>query len=289
MYQTPLLAILGQGQHNNNKIMEQHLVDAVYDDNLIEVKRLLRLEPAIDVNWHTSYSGNALLIAVSENRVDVLKELLSHPNIDVNAKYQDSSTALIVACSNGHLDCVKLLLKDKRVDVRSVNVLNLPAFDIAVFSRHLEIVKWWLALVSPEDPEDQRRRPDFERRFFTFGATIVDMTEMDSEEMSQLLIAYKQQPVAIHRKLRSELGLSQQVAAEVFAQVIFLCDGLLECDPICITNHVTNQAVRFFSVAKQLPMELQMVLCNLVAGSTATNILTVDSEPAFRSLAHLYL
>jgi len=47
--------------------------------------------------------------------------------------------------------------------------------------------------------------------------------------------------------------------------------------------------IRFFSVAQRLPMEVQMILCNRVAGSMRQNISSKDSEPAFQSLAERLL
>jgi hypothetical protein len=44
-------------------------------------------------------------------------------------------------------------------------------------------------------------------------------------------------------------------------------------------------AARFFGILQQLPMELQMILCHMVVDSPNQNILTKNSEPAFRCLA----
>ena len=44
-------------------------------------------------------------------------------------------------------------------------------------------------------------------------------------------------------------------------------------------------AARFFTIARQLPLELQMVLCYRVVGSAKEIIPGKDSEVAFKSLA----
>ena len=102
-------------------------------------------------------------------------------------------------------------------------------------------------------------------------------------------------PVTTRHRFRLELGLKDEIAAEVFAEVVFLCDGLLEykADEV----GVDAKRTRFFKIASQLPLqsrtrlskELQMVLCNRVADSPASNIRVQMSELAFRSLAAAYL
>jgi len=76
-----------------------------------------------------------------------------------------------------------------------------------------------------------------------------------------------------------------EVAADIFALIVFLCDNLLQLKPALTTTTTaeTNPtaASRFFAIASQLPMELQMVLSHRAVGS----ILLKDSEIAFKSLA----
>ena len=78
-----------------------------------------------------------------------------------------------------------------------------------------------------------------------------------------------------------------EVAADIFALIVFLCDNLLQLKPALTTTTTTTAetnptaASRFFAIASQLPMELQMVLSHRAVGS----ILLKDSEIAFKSLA----
>ena len=83
-----------------------------------------------------------------------------------------------------------------------------------------------------------------------------------------------------------KLGVLDELAAELFALTIFLCDGLLHLkSPALISSNFTTAACAFFAIAKRLPMELQMLLCRCAVGSMKQNILYQDSEPAFHSLA----
>jgi len=84
-----------------------------------------------------------------------------------------------------------------------------------------------------------------------------------------------------------KLGLLDELAAEVFALTVFLCDDLLKLKPATATTTTTTTATRFFTVATRLLMELQMVLCRRTVGSMRQNILHKDSEVAFKSLASL--
>ena len=85
-----------------------------------------------------------------------------------------------------------------------------------------------------------------------------------------------------------KLGVLDELPAELFALTVFLCDDLLQLKPAPLAstpNPADAAATRFFAIAFKLPMELQMVLCCRVVGSTKQNILRKDSEVAFRSLA----
>ena len=69
----------------------------------------------------------------------------------------------------------------------------------------------------------------------------------------------------------------------MFALVVFVSDGLLEI------KDTTTTAARFFSIARRLPLELQMMLCHRVVGSAKEIISGKDSEVAFKELARRLL
>jgi len=100
-------------------------------------------------------------------------------------------------------------------------------------------------------------------------------------EIAMLLERFVTNPVQARHELHMKLGLLDELAAELFATIVFLCDDLLQRKPA----PAPSGAARFFTIASKLPMELQMVLCCRVVGSTKQNILRKDSEVAFRSLA----
>ena len=96
-------------------------------------------------------------------------------------------------------------------------------------------------------------------------------------------------PALTRHELRGKLGVLDELAAEVFALIVFLCDDLLQLRPPALTTTTIASAAanRFFAIASQLPMELQMILCHRAFGSMKQNILRKDSETAFKSLARI--
>jgi len=100
-------------------------------------------------------------------------------------------------------------------------------------------------------------------------------------EAVRLLERFKSDVAQTRHATRVELGLLDEMAAEMFALVVFVSDGLLQI------NDATNPspAARFFRIASRLPLELQMVLCYRVMGSSKVIIRGKQSEVAFKDLA----
>jgi len=99
-------------------------------------------------------------------------------------------------------------------------------------------------------------------------------------------------PALTRHELRVKLGVLDELAAEVFALMVFLCDDLFHLKPASnptVTPNRTSATTRFFVIVKCLPIELQMILCHRAVGSTKQNILLKDSEAIFKSLARILL
>ena len=102
--------------------------------------------------------------------------------------------------------------------------------------------------------------------------------------MVSLLERFKKNPDHTRHEVRVDLGWYNEPAAEIFAPVVFLSDGLLEIKG----NQGENEsAKKFFRISRRLPIELQMILCHRAAGSMGVNIPRKDSEVAFKSLARV--
>ena len=98
-------------------------------------------------------------------------------------------------------------------------------------------------------------------------------------------------PAQTRHERRVKLGILDALAAEVFALTVFLCDDLLQLKPALASTTAASaaQALRFFTMASKLPMELQTLLRHRAVGSMKQNILRQDSESAFKSLARILL
>ena len=81
--------------------------------------------------------------------------------------------------------------------------------------------------------------------------------------------------------MRVKIGLLDELAAEMFALVVFVSDGLLQIND----TTTPSPAARFLSIARRLPLELQMVVCFRQVGSDKEIIPGKDSEVAFKELA----
>jgi len=94
-----------------------------------------------------------------------------------------------------------------------------------------------------------------------------------------LLERFKENPEETRSSMRAELGWFDE-AAEMFAMVVFVSDGLLQ-----INDTAPSLAARFFNIVRRLPLELQMMLCHRVVGSPKEIIPGKESEEAFKNLA----
>jgi len=102
--------------------------------------------------------------------------------------------------------------------------------------------------------------------------------------IAALIDSFDLDPVHTRQQLREHPELRDSFISNLFALVVFLCDGLLTVGAESPTH---QKAARFFKIAKRLPMELQMIMCNCVFGSGKDHVLTKHSEPAFKKLGKL--
>ena len=150
----------------------------------------------------------------------VVSILLAHPTIDVNL-WSDyfGATPFLQACLSGHTSCFRLLLKDSRVLVKVPNNSRRTPLWLAAFDGFLDVITWWIAsgremnLGAPEDRETDA----------------IGVAERRGEtEVVTLLERFKENPEKIREAMRLELGWYDEAAAEIFALVVLVSDGLLQ-------------------------------------------------------------
>jgi len=248
---------------------------AVEKGDAKELSELMRQDPGFEVNKVQDRNGWTLLhfACLDSSRSAVIPLLLAHPDIDVNVKNIYGYAPFYLACYHGYTSCVREMLKDSRVKVNEPNhVGETPLWYAALYGR-LEVVRWWIASGREMDlgkPGDVDKTDAIETA-----------KEQGYSEVVTLLERFKENPDHTRHVIRIELGLVDELAAEMFALVVFVSDGLL------VTNDTTTTtpAARFFSIAAQLPLELQMVMCYRQVGSAKEIIPRNNRELAFRNLA----
>jgi len=246
---------------------------AVWNGDAKELAELMRQDPDFDVNMELEEGGTTLFhIACLDNHSSaVIPILLAHPDIDVNVKDKAGCTPFQLACSTGRTYCVREMLKDSRVKVNEPrNDGETPLWG-AASDGYLDIIKWWLASGKETDlgePGDDKTD------------VIGVAKKYGRPEVVTLLERFEENPVKTRHATRLELGWYDEAAAEMFALVVFVSDGLLQIKETALTP-----AAMFFNIAKRLPLELQMVLCCRQVGSAKEIIPRKDSEAAFKSLA----
>jgi len=234
---------------------------------------LMRQDPGFNVNMEVDGLGSTLLhfACLGDHRSAVIPLLLAHPGIDVNLKTAFGWTPFYYACLNGYPSCAREMLKDSRVNVNEPTN-GCTALWYAAIWGHLDVIKWWI--VSGREM-DLGTPGDVDHADAIGGAK-----EAGKTKVVTLLERFKSDVAKTRSEVRVELGLLDELAAEMFALVVFVSDGLLK-----IKYTPPSPAARFFSIAAQLPLELQMVLCFRQVGSDKEIIAGKESEVAFKELA----
>jgi len=256
-------------------MMELKLWHAVERGGVEEVKEILRLNPTVKVNWenHQVFGHPvALHRACAAGRDSIVSILLAHPGIDVNQKNYYGNTPFRLAFANGHTSCVRLLLEDFRVKVNEpANDRSTPLLSASYWG-HIEVIRWWIVsgremnLGTPGD---------------NFTDVIGQSKQKGKTEVATLLERFKENPMKTRFLMRLELGCYDEPAAEIFALVVFVSDGLLGITK----DSIRIPAARILNIVSQLPLELQMVFCYRLVGSKKELIPGKETEAAFKDLA----
>ena len=197
-------------------------------------------------------------------------------------------TPISLGCWDSCVSVVRLLLKDPRVDATLEDDNGRTPLWWASSNGNCEVIEWLIA--SGRDLGDVRNKKgkDWDDKEYT---ALEIAGEYERTEVVSLLERFLANPALTRHELRVKFGVLDEMAAEVFALTVFLCDDLLQLKPAPTTTTAAAaaSASQFFTIISKLPMELQMVLCHRAVGSMKQNILHKDSEVAFKSLASILL
>jgi len=253
------------------------MLAAVESGNVKSVAEMMSQDPGFKVNMALDGKGWTLLhyACQGRSRFPVIPILLAHPDIDVNVKSNGGCTPFFSACG-GRPSCAREMLKDSRVKVNEPNNSGPTPLWRAAYEGHLDVIKWWIA---------SGREMDLGEPGKWCTDAIGSAKKYGKTEVASLLERFKSDAAQTKHAMRVELGWDDELAAEVFALVVFVSDELLK-----IKDTATpSPAARFLSVAKRLPLELQMMLCRRVVGSAKEIIPGDESEEAFKSPAESLL
>ena len=267
--------------------MEETFFKSIYNRDPLETKEILRNNPTINVNWKNMLvlGRTALHIAARLDLDQTVAILLAHPGIDVNVKDEEDETPFMCACYLGRTSCARLLLKDSRVDVNQPSQDGSCPLYWAARHGNVQVIKYWIASGREMDlGEPGNENTD---AIAVAKKPLIWVWETDSgfeeriircAQVATLLEKFVGNPMETRYEVRVELGCRHELAAEVYALVVFVSDGLLG-----ILETGANPA-RFFAITSKLPLELQIVLCCRVVGSSTDFISGEQAEVSFREL-----
>jgi len=244
--------------------VEHRLYFATESGNVSEVSSLFSDNPGIDVNWTHDRGLTALHVASCQGHVEVVKLLLAYPNINVNVKDNSARTPLSLGCMSGQVTVVQLL-KDPRVDVTLADLNGRTPLWASCAGRP-EVIECLIS--SGRDLGDIKNKKGRDSGDGKDKTALEIARKNKQTEAVQLLERFIDNPTLTRHELRVKLGMLDELAAQLYAVPVFLCDDLLRLKPAPLvpttTTTTTIAATRFFAIAFQLPMELQMILCHRV-------------------------
>ena len=249
------------------------MLAAVQNGDAKEVAELIRQDPGFNVNMDLDGCGNTFLhfACLQGSRSVVIPLLLAHPDIDVNVKDIGLCTPFFLACLNAYPSCVRELLKDSRVDVNEPDKDGQTPLWWAGYYGYIDLIMWLIASGREMDLGDSE----------DVWTDVIGMAKKwGKTEVVSLLERFKGDATQTRHVMRVELGWYDEVAAEMFAVVVFVSDGLLQVKD----TTTPSPAARFFHITRSLLLELQMVLRYRVVGSAKEIIPGKESEVAFKDL-----
>ena len=127
--------------------MEERFYLAVKIGQIDDIVKLLRDNPALNVNWKCPWDGGATALHLACNLDDdsVAALLLAHPDGQTNFKDLEGVTPFMSACMRGSHSCVRLLLGTSLVKVNEPDRAgNLPLWWLAA-NGDLASLRSWIA------------------------------------------------------------------------------------------------------------------------------------------------
>jgi len=255
-----------------------------------EVVSLLLADTRIDPNRPDNEGTTPFFMAAQEDHKEVVSLLLAYPGIDPDQPENEGVTPFLRACCDDSKELVSLLLADPRIDPNRPKNSGATPLWLASQEGRLGVVQHILA---SGRKIDTRTRSSFNKKTAAEqGRRVVPRGVGDTEEdqkrkktngplCADLIDEYERDPVAAGNRLRRLPGVREHFVGHLFALVIFHSDSFT----VINERTASSDTRRFLKIASRLPLEIQMVLCNRIFGSSKDIILSKYSEPYFKCLA----
>ncbi len=213
-----------------------------------------------------------LMHAIKINALPMIEVLLTSPLLKINADNCYYATPLEIALHMRRKEAALLLLADPRINVY---IAFSPLVVLGYMNRVTMYPKEGDALMAHELLEAVLARGNAVRHLSYIRECNGEDTTQYKSELAREFVA---EPHGTRLRLRKKLRLAHEDAAMVYAMTVLRSDGYLRNSADEQSGH------RFFNIASQLPLELQMVLCNRLAGLSCDLIARSASEKAFSLL-----
>jgi hypothetical protein len=238
---------------------------------------VIQKHPELHFEWLTpTYATQLLHDACFRNCHQVVPVLLKVKDIDINHHDERELSPFYQACLMDSVESLALLLNDPRLDLVACDSLGRHALYYS-FDWCTRLLPLWIASGRPIEPKSQIET-----------SIKVLRHKRGREDDVKLLESYLEHPRHAAFRASMQLGKPESIASLFLAPVIFLSDGLLQLKKEREEGTDEKKMTRFLSIARVLPMELQMTLCHRVVDSRGVNIPASVSEVAFQQLAQIY-
>lgn len=249
----------------------------------------------LDINIKDRDGNTPWFLAIYKKNINYVKLFFTHSEIDILAVNNNHHSAIHLASHMGCTDILRVLLSQGlNINERKANDNRTPLMTAAL-AGNIETVKYLLEQGADRLLKDindasaltllaEKREEitnDSLKCLFLIGVYVLVLNGVG--ELNNQLNVYGAHRIE-HIIAMANQTLWQTLPAELFAIVVFLCDGLL-CQKNISSGNPSLEAARFFSISGRLPLELQMYLCNKVYHSPKEIVLIRDSETAFKNLA----
>jgi len=134
------------------------------------------------------------------------------------------------------------------VDLNALSPDNESPLYVSAETGHTQTIKWLLASSKEIGTNNM----------VSSTSQTPAMAAENFPENFDLIKAYQKEPKKVTKRLRKEMQVDELCASDLLVLVLFYSDGYL------FSKDVAEESVKkFFEIAKQLPLELQMAICNL--------------------------